>query len=84
MPTSDVLAPPTSPSMITQRGSLYHRSVGAAEERKWFIILALPDAIPGYNDLEVEDSHGGARDSNTIAPGAHPLQLPSARTCQGP
>lgn len=84
MPTSDALAPPTSPSIITQRGSLHHRSVGVAEERKWFIILALPDTIPGYSALEEGDSHGGGRDSGMIAPGAHLMQLPSARTYQGP
>lgn len=84
MPTSDALAPPTSPSIITQKGSHHHRSVGVAEERKWFIILALLDAIPGHSALEEGDSHGRARDSSMIAPGAHPMQLPSARTCRGP
>lgn len=47
-----------------------------AEGRKWFVISALPDAIPGYSALEEGDSR-------TIAPGTHPMQLPSARHVRG-
>lgn len=32
MPSSDALAPPTSPSIITQSGSISHRNAGVAEE----------------------------------------------------
>lgn len=54
-----------------------------AAGRKWFVISALPDAIPGYSALEEGDSRGAARDSSTIAPGTHPMQLPSARHVRG-
>lgn len=60
VPSSDALAPPTSPSIITQRGSPSHRSVGVAEEMV-YITLALPDATPGYSALELGDSPWGCQ-----------------------
>ena len=54
MSHSDALAPPTSLSSIT--GGEFPITEVRGWLRTRLIISALPDAIPGYSDLEVGDS----------------------------
>lgn len=80
VPSSDALAPPTSPSIITQRESPSHRSVGVAEEMVYHL------GTPGCHPQLVSQSRrlpmGVARDSSMIVPGTHPMPLPPTRTHQ--